>query len=562
MEKYWWKEAFGYQIYIRSFFDGNNDGIGDLVGIIEKIPYLANLGVNLIWICPFYASPMDDNGYDVSNFYRIAKEYGNLKDIRTLIKKAHQLNIRVVIDLVLNHTSDEHPWFKASRKSLDNPYRDYYIWKKPRFIDGKRTEPTNWASFFGGSCWEYDSLTDEYYMKIFSKKMPDLNWENPHVQDDMVAMATWWCEQGIDGFRIDAVSHLAKAAFIDSDSYPDHEFKPDWSKYSNLPKLHDYLKILNERVFSKYDIVTIGEVGGNAPVADGIAYTNPDNHELNMVFNFDHNWCNNGWGAKTRDQLSTDVLKLKEVFNKWQKGLYLKGWNAIYWLNHDQPRLVSQYGDPVSYHQESAKMLATALYFMSGTPFIYNGEEIGMTNPHFQTIEDFHDVSIINQYQINVIRNHHNNEDFIAFASLTSRDNARSLMQWDNKPYGGFSLVKPWNIIGDYQKINVKSQINNPTSILTYYQNIIKIRLNPLYKDLFVYGTYDQILNDHPQVYAYLRRWEKETILVLANMKSERVSLPRLNFQIKSIILSNYQREFFSQELLPFEAIVLQIEEE
>ncbi len=562
MEKKWWKEAFGYQIYIRSFYDSNHDGIGDLRGIYEKLDYLSTLGVNLIWICPFYASPMDDNGYDVSDFYQVAREYGSLDDIRAVIQKAHLLQIRVVIDLVLNHTSDEHVWFKESRKSLDNPYRDYYIWKKPRYKNGKMIEPTNWASFFGGSCWEYDAVTNEYYMKIFSKKMPDLNWENPKVQEEIIQVATWWCEEGIDGFRIDAISHLAKAEFEDSLLFSDHEYKPDWSKFSNLPKLHEYLQLLNERVFSKYDIVTIGEVGGNAPVNDGIYYTHPDRHELNMVFNFDHNWCNNGWNAKDRSQLSTDVKRLKEVFQKWQKGLYHQGWNAIYWLNHDQPRLVSQYGNIDSYHGESAKMLATALYFMSGTPFIYNGEEIGMTNPTFQSIDDFRDVSTIHQYHINVNKYHQDKDEYIKIASLTSRDNARSIMQWSDESYAGFSTVKPWNIIGEFKKINVKNQMHDSESIYAYYKKMIAIRQKSIYNSILVYGTYDQILFDHPQVYAYIRKYNHQTLLIMANLTKEQAIIDDMPYIIKKIILSNYSRTEFSHHFLPYEAMILEVQEE
>ncbi|HOH18148.1 MAG TPA: alpha-amylase family glycosyl hydrolase, partial [Bacilli bacterium] len=401
-----------------------------------------------------------------------------------------------------------------------------------------------------------------FLMKIFSKKMPDLNWENPKVQEEMVQMATWWCEQGIDGFRIDAISHLAKAEFVDSDLFPDHEYKPDWSKYSNLPRLHDYLKLLNKRVFSKYNIVTIGEVGGNAPVSEGIAYTNPKNHELNMVFNFDHNWCNNAWGAQSKKELSTDVQQLKAVFHKWQTGLYGQGWNAIYWLNHDQPRLMSQYGDPEHYHQESAKMLETVLYFMGGTPFIYNGEEIGMTNPEFKSIADFRDVSIINQYEINVKRHHQDEQAFLARAALTSRDNARSLMQWSDQADGGFSLVKPWNIIGDYHKINVAKQINDPQSIFTYYRRIIALRKSDQYRDVLVYGTYEGLWMEHPDLFAYMRSYAHQRLLVIANMTKKTVALPSIPYQQVKIILANYEGRQLSPALLPYEAMLIQIEEE
>lgn len=563
----WWQEAFGYQIYIRSFYDANNDGIGDLKGITQKLPYLSYLGINLIWICPFYTSPMDDYGYDISNFYGVSSEYGTIDDFIELLDSAHALNIKVIIDLVLNHTSDEHPWFIESRKSKDNPYREYYLWQPPRYDElGKRKAPTNWASFFGGSSWEYDKISNEYYLKIFSKKMPDLNWESKLVQREMINVARYWLDLGVDGFRVDAVAHLAKAPFIDSKITSNYEYVPDWSKFSNLPKLHKYLKILNKEVFSKKDILVVGEVGGYALIKDALQYTKPKNKELNMVFNFDHNWCNNAWSANNRDELIINVSHLKEMFNKWQEGLYKKAWNALYWLNHDQPRVLTHYGDEKKYHTESGKALATALYFMWGTPFIYNGEEIGMTNPYFKTIEDFNDISFITQYHLNVLAGA-DAFTYIQKASLTSRDNARTLMQWDDSLNGGFTKGIPWNMINDnYQMINVSNQIKKQNSILQYYRKIIYLRLKSKYRDIIIKGDYQQVWLDHTQVYAYIRSYKKQKILVIVNLTKQEAIVESFVFGIKTIILNNMNKDLTIKDhhliLQPYEAYVLELKGE
>ncbi|HNZ77601.1 MAG TPA: alpha-glucosidase [Bacilli bacterium] len=556
----WWKKAFGYQIYIRSFKDSNHDGIGDIRGIIEKLDYLSYLGINLIWICPFFESPMDDNGYDVSDFYNVSGDYGDMSDIKELIAKAHQKKIKIIIDLILNQTSDEHHWFQESRKSKDNPYRDYYIWAPPRIIDGKQTEPTNWASFFGGSCWEYDQQTNEYYMKIFSRKMPDLNWKNPKVREEIINIAKYWLDLGIDGFRLDAVAHLGKSELIDSTYQTSEKYKPEWEKYSNLPIVHDYLRELNQKVFSKYDIVTVGEVGGRALVEDALLYVSPKRKELDMVFNFDHNWCNNGWNRKKGEKLKINVPLMKEIFNKWQSGLQGKGWNAIYWLNHDQPRVASHYGDS-DYFQESVKMLAVCMYFMWGTPFIYNGEEIGMTNPKFKSIDDFKDVSIHNQYRINVLENKQDPDDFINQVSYSTRDNARTIMQWSNEEYAGFGKAKPWNMINDnYPIINVKDEIEDENSILHFYRKIIDIRLNSEYNNVITFGKYQQLAKEHSQMYLYLRQYRGKKILVICNLTCEKVKMDELGYKIKKIILSNYERKEVPFEFASYEAIVLEVE--
>lgn len=569
----WWKNSVGYQIYIRSFKDSNDDGIGDLKGITSKLDYLKYLGINLIWICPFYESPMDDNGYDVSDFLNVSSEYGSLSDIKELLFEAHKRNIRVIIDLILNQTSDEHWWFKEAKKSRDNPYHDYYIWKNPRYVEEngkrKRIEPTNWASFFGGSCWEYVEAIDQYYMKIFSKKMPDLNYENPKVIDEIINIINFWCELGVDGFRLDAVAHLAKSEFVDSNLDTSDEYKPDWSKYSNLSKVHDYLKELNKRAFSKFDLLLVGEVGGNATVNDALLYTLPERKELNMVFNFDHNWCNNKWEKEPNKKMRIKVLDLKKVFNKWEVGLQNNGsWNALYWLNHDQPRVVSHYGDS-EYFEKSTKVLALALYFMWGTPFIYNGEEIGMTNPVFKTIEDFKDVSAINCYRIEVLEKKKDAQKFIEDISYSTRDNARTIMQWDDGEYGGFSNTKPWNIICDnYKEINVSKEIADKNSLFNFYRKILKIRLKSKYRYVIRDGVYEQKALEDDSLYMYIRRLESSdkefnSIIVISNLTDKVIDfnitniLTNIDLNNTKIVLSNYNRRAVPKQLKEYEGIVL-----
>lgn len=559
-EKKWWKEAIGYQIYLRSFKDSNNDGIGDIPGIIEKLDYLKDLGVNLLWICPFYKSPMDDNGYDVSDFYDISEDYGTLADAKRLILEAKKRDIRIIADLVMNQTSDEHPWFIESRKSKDNPYRDYYIWQKGKFVNGVEVEPTNWASFFGGSCWQKDDLTGEYYMKIFSKKMPDLNWANPNVRKGMFEMAKFWLDLGIDGFRVDAVAHIARSTtFEDSTMESSSKYKPDWRKFSNLPKLHDYLNEFNQAVLKDYDVMTVGEVGGGALPAEAIEYAGLQRDELNMVFNFDHNWCNNVWDLKNPDdEVITNLAHMKDMFEKWQTNLYGKAWNPLYWLNHDQPRVMSQYGN-VNKRVLSGSMLATALYFMWGTPFIYQGEEIGMTNYPFKTIDDFNDVSVKNSYQIAVSEGQ-DQARYIGFTAHRSRDNARTPIQWKNAPYGGFSTVEPWfHVNPNYPDINVEDEEKDPKSLLNYYKKVLKLRQNPLYKDTFVYGTYKQYLRTDKHVYAYLRQHDAQKVLVVTNFFDVEATIT-LDFDVEQVLLSNYNLKDYhlkSLQLKPYESFVV-----
>jgi oligo-1,6-glucosidase len=563
MQKKWWMESVGYQIYPKSFYDSNHDGIGDINGIYEKLDYLNELGVNLIWICPFYDSPMDDNGYDVKDFFNVYKEFGTLEDVKELIKKAHELDIKVVMDFVLNHTSDEHPWFIESRKSKDNPYRDYYIWHDGKMIDEKKVEPTNWGSFFGGSSWNYDELTDSYYMKIFSDKMPDLNWKNPKVRQEMIDVGKFWIELGIDGFRIDAVSHLDRAKFIDIKNAED-KYPLDWHKFSNLPKVHDYLKILNESLFKPYDVLTIGEVGGQATIEEAMKYAGFESNELSMVFNFDHNWCNNLHEITNPKKLKTNVVDLKKTFNKWQGAFKNDGWMPLNWLNHDQPRLMSQYGD-YKYPLESGKMLATAIHMMRGTPFIYQGEEIGMTNYPFDDVNDFDDLSSIANYIHELEKTPDDPVRALKVASLKSRDNARTAMQWTNDLYAGFSFEEPQILVNrNYKKINVKKQLEDNNSLLNHYKSLINLRRFSPYKDVIVYGTYEQIDIENENLYAYKRVLNDQTLLVINSFSRKKLSYDIKKIEILNTLISNYNNQKISNQTLTlraFESIVFEIKE-
>ncbi len=564
MVKKWWMESVGYQIYPKSFKDSNNDGIGDLNGIYEKLDYLKDLGVNLIWICPFYDSPMDDNGYDVRNFFDVAKEFGTMDDVKKLILKAHEYGIKIILDFVLNHTSDEHPWFIESKSSKDNPYRDYYIWHEGTIVDGVKREPTNWGSFFGGSAWNYDETTESYYMKIFSNKMPDLNWSNEKVHQEMIDVANTWLDLGIDGFRIDAVSHLDRAPFEDTASNGE-KYPLDWYKFSNLPKVHDYLKKLNKEVFSKRNCLTIGEVGGAASIEEGIKYASYESNELSMVFNFDHNWCNNMYDITNSKKLKVHVKDLKKVFNNWQEAFKDIGWLPLNWLNHDQPRLASHYGN-YKYPLQSTKMLATALHMMRGTPFIYQGEEIGMTNYPFEDVSEFNDISSKANYHYHLEKEPDNPVKAIKKAGLRSRDNARTPMQWTNEsPYAGFSDTKPWLAVNpNYKKINVEKNLNDPNSLFHHYQKLIELRTKSIYKDVIVYGSYKIIDLEHEELYIYLRKNKDHTLLIINSFSQKKVKYSLSNYEILDQLISNYPKTTLKNDdivLKPFESIVFKVKE-
>jgi len=564
MDKTWWKNSVGYQIYPRSFYDSNNDGVGDLIGIISKLDYIKDLGINLIWIGPFYKSPMDDNGYDVSDFYDVDPLFGSLQDAKDLIKEAHKRGIKIILDLVLNHTSDEHPWFIESRSSLSNPKRDYYIWQ-----DGKKDShghlqaPTNWGSFFEGSAWNHDPITNQYYMKIFSDKMPDLNWNSPALREEMFKMASWWLDQGIDGFRVDAIAHLARELSFTDSTMPlnAHHVAPDWGKFSNRPELFDYLKEFNEKVLSKYDCMTVGEVGGGASVEAGVKYAGYDAHIFNMVFNFDTCWKNNIFGNDNLkdEDIRINVLDMKRTFNLWIQGMKGKGWIPHYWLNHDHPRVMSQYGDPLHFHRESGTLLGTILLTLPGTPFIYNGEEIGMTNVDYTSIDDFTDVWVKNYAK--QAKTHLSEEQILSHLRRTSRNNARTPMQWNDQAYAGFSTHVPHQKnVGNYALINVEKQLTEKDSILNTYRTLIRIRKDSKYSETLIYGDFKLIHPKDENVFAYHRKTANQHLMVVCNFSKEPHDFT-VPTQYRHVIFNNYQNAHIRKvlHLKPYEAMIVEV---
>lgn len=554
MKKTWWKESVVYQIYPRSFKDSNGDGIGDLNGITEKLDYLKELGIDVIWLSPVYESPNDDNGYDISNYQGIMKEFGTMEDFDRMLARAHELGIRIVMDLVVNHTSDEHPWFVESRKSKDNPYRDYYIWKEGK--DGR--EPNNWGSCFGGSAWKYDEATDMYFLHLFSPKQPDLNWENERVRRAVYEMMDWWCQKGIDGFRMDVISMISK-----DPAYPDGELKEngygDYGPYVyNGPRVHEYLQEMNREVLSRYDLLTVGECAG-VTVEEARRYANLDSRELNMVFQFEHMNLDGGETFKWNDR-KIDLVELKQTLSKWQTQLHEKAWNSLYWCNHDQPRILSRLGnDGDAYREISAKMLATCLHMMQGTPYIYQGEELGMTNVPFSSLEDFRDIESINAYHEYVERGRITPEDMMRYLCCKSRDNARTPMQWNDEKNAGFTEGAPWIMVNpNYPKINAKEQLSRETSVFHYYQKLIRLRKE---HEIIVYGNYTLLLPEDPALYVYTRELDGEKLLVVCNFSDQAkdFSLPE-GFSPRKLtrLIGNYDRPAAEvrMELSPYETIV------
>lgn len=519
MEKQWWKESVVYQIYPRSFMDSNGDGIGDLRGIINKLDYIHNLGANVIWLCPIYDSPNADNGYDIRNYRAIMKDFGTMEDFDELLAEAHRRDMKIIMDLVVNHTSDEHEWFVKSRMTPANRYRNYYIWR-----DGKNgAEPNNWSSVFGGSAWTYDKSTGHYYLHLFAEKQPDLNWDNPEVRRDVYDMMTWWLEKGIDGFRMDVINAISKdQSFPDVDDYPGHEYGSGFNYVRNGPRVHEFLREMNTEVLSKYDIMTVGETGG-VTTEEALKYAGFDRHELNMVFQFEHVDLGANEDGKWNDN-PVNLHDFKEIINRWQTELDGKAWNSLYLGNHDQPRSVSRFGNDGKYRKESAKMLATLLFTLQGTPYIYQGEEIGMTNVPFDDIRQFRDIETLNAYK--TLLRKYPEDKVMELIRAKSRDNARTPMQWDDKPNAGFSEADPWIPVNpNYTKINVKRDLADPDSILNYYKKMIQLR-----KDypVLVYGSYSPILNSHNQMFCYQRQLENQTMLILLNFsdKKAEVMLP------------------------------------
>lgn len=553
LERTWWKESVVYQIYPRSFNDSNNDGIGDINGITEKLEYLQDLGIDVIWLSPIYQSPNDDNGYDISDYQAIMNEFGTMEDFDKMLKKAHECNIKIVMDLVVNHTSDEHYWFTESKKSKDNPYRDYYIWRDGK--DGK--EPNNWGSCFSGPAWEYDEKTEMYYLHLFSKKQPDLNWDNPKVRNEVFDMMKWWLDKGVDGFRMDVISLISKKPDL-PDGKPGINGYASFNEPANGPHVHDYLREMRNEVLNKYDTLTVGECSG-VTLEEAKKYASADNSELNMVFQFEHTDLDSDENGNKWTDKKMDLVELKQVLTKWQKGLEGIAWNSLYWCNHDQPRIVSRLGDDKEYREISAKMLATCLHFMQGTPYIYQGEELGMTNIAFTDISDYRDLDSINAYYELTDKGVFSKEEMLRYINIKSRDNARTPMQWDDSVNAGFSEHEPWiKINPNYTEINAKEQISRESSVFNYYKNLIKLRKN---NPIMVYGIYDLLLEDSKEIYAYTRTLDDKKLLVVCNFTKEFVKfdMPE-EFVNGKILVCNYENSDIPTDgLKPYESIVIEI---
>ncbi|MGG2067383.1 glycoside hydrolase family 13 protein [Bacillus sp. S14(2024)] len=533
MNKTWWKEAVAYQIYPRSFMDSNGDGIGDLQGIISKLDYLKELGIDVIWICPMYKSPNDDNGYDISDYQDIMDEFGTMADFDELLAEVHKRDMKIIIDLVINHTSDEHPWFIESRSSKDNPKRDWYIWH-----DGKNgKEPNNWESIFNGSAWEYDEATDQYYLHLFSRKQPDLNWQNEEVREMLYDTVNWWLDKGIDGFRVDAISHIKKEeGFKDMPNPKGLKYVPSFDKHMNVDGIQPLLEELKARTFANYDIMTVGEANG-VKIEDAELWVGEEQGKFNMVFQFEHLSL---WDAEKKKEL--DVVGLKKVLTKWQKGLENKGWNALYIENHDKPRIVSTWGDDKQYWRESATALGAMYFFMQGTPFIYQGQEIGMTNVQFPRIEDYDDVAIKNLYR-QKIEEGRPHQEIMEIIWASCRDNSRTPMQWSGTENAGFTTGTPWfGMNPNYKKINVDVQQTDSNSILNFYKKMIALKKE---HEVFTYGTYDLLLEDDPQIYAYTRTLSDEKVVIISNLSESEAVYDETAYKLERnrLLLNNYEVE-------------------
>ena len=553
MEKRWWKESVVYQIYPRSFCDSNGDGIGDLNGITSKLDYLKELGVDVIWLSPVYKSPNDDNGYDISDYQDIMDEFGTMEDFDRMLATAHEKGIKIMMDLVVNHTSDEHKWFIESRKSTDNPYRDYYIWR-PAKEDGSL--PNNWGSCFSGPAWEYDKTTDMYFLHLFSKKQPDLNWDNPVVRQEVFDMMNWWLEKGVDGFRMDVISLISKEQPELPDKEPGINGYATFNVSANGPHVHEYLQEMRQKALNNADTST------GVTLEEAKKYARSDEKELNMVFQFEHMDVDSDEKAGKWTTRKMDLRDLKKILTRWQKGLQDIAWNSLYWENHDQPRSVSRFGnDSDEYREISAKMLATCIHMMQGTPYVYQGEELGMTNCPLNTLENFRDLESINAFHELTEQGKMTEEEMMAAIGYKGRDNARTPMQWDDSANAGFSGADatPWIMVNpNYTKINAKDQVSREDSVFKYYQKLIKLRHE---SDLIVYGTYDLILDDDKDIYAYIRTLGDEKLIVYCNFSenTREVELPE-EFTDGKILISNYNDAKVSEKitLRPYEAIVIQ----
>ncbi|WP_214715129.1 alpha-glucosidase [Exiguobacterium sp. s151] len=548
--KQWWKEAVVYQIYPRSFNDSNGDGIGDIPGITEKMSYLAELGIDVIWLSPVYDSPNDDNGYDIRDYRAIMDEFGTMDDFDAMLEEAHRHGIKIMMDLVVNHSSDEHQWFMESRSSKDSPYRDYYIWKK-----GENGQPqTNWGAFFGGSAWQYDEASDEYYLHLFSKKQPDLNWESETLRREVYDLMTYWLDKGVDGFRMDVINMISK-----DPSYPDGEtrgtgYGDGTPFFFNGPRIHEFMQEMNREVLSKYDTITVGEMPG-VSVDEAKLYTGTDRDELNMVFHFEHVDVGNGSFGKW-NPTDWKLTDLKTIFSRWQEGLEEDGWNSLYWSNHDQPRAISRFGnDSDEYRVVSGKMLATLLHMLKGTPYIYQGEEFGMTNVAFDSIDEYRDIETLNAYRDYTTNGLLTHDEIFRGIHARGRDNSRTPVQWSAEAQGGFTSGTPWiGVNPNYVTVNAEAARRDPDSLFHYYRQLIQLRKQ---HPIVVYGKYELLLPDDEAVYAFTRTFEGETWLVLCNFSAETVTR-ELPYDVTERVIGNMEPiEPFT--LRPYEAQVYKV---
>lgn len=544
----WWKEAVGYQIYPRSFKDSNNDGIGDLRGVIEKLDYLKDLGINLIWICPIYKSPNDDNGYDISDYQDIMPDFGNMEDFDELLKETHKRNMKLIIDLVINHTSDEHKWFVESRSSKDNPKRDWYIWR-----EGKNgEEPNNWESIFKGSAWEYDEKTKEFFLHLFTKRQPDLNWENEEVRKELYKMINWWLDKGVDGFRVDAISHIKKVEGLPDMPNPKKlKYVSSFDNHMNVNGIHKFLDELKRETFDKHQVVTVGEANG-VTAEEASLWASETEGKFNMLFQFEHLEL---WDYE--NDIGFNPKAYKKVLAKWQYALEKDGWNALFVENHDIPRVVSRWGNDKEYREQSAKAFALVYFMQKGTPFIYQGQEIGMTNVKYDSIEKYNDVKGINIYK-EKISHGMLEEKAMEYVYAISRDNARSPMQWDNSDYGGFSTESSWMEVNkNYKEINVQRELNNENSILNFYKNLIEIRKN---SKTLIYGEFKLLLEEHDEIFAYERNLNNEKYLIVGNLSNNQVNfnIKQLGYKDFEIIVKNYE-EVEENKLKPWECRMYKI---
>ncbi len=541
MERKWWHSSVVYQIYPRSFNDSNGDGIGDINGIREKLDYLKELGIDVIWLSPVYKSPNDDNGYDISDYCDIMDEFGTMDDMEKLLKEANEKGIKILMDLVVNHTSDEHKWFIEAKKSKDNKFRDYYIWRDP--VNGH--EPNNLGSCFSGSAWQYDESTDQYYLHLFSKKQPDLNWENENVRNEVYKMMNFWIDKGIGGFRMDVIDLIGKV--------------PDERITGNGPKLHDYLQEMNKAALEGHDLLTVGETWGATPEIAKL-YSNPKRKELSMVFQFEHIGLDQIEGKEKWDVKPLDLLDLKKVLSKWQTELEGEGWNSLFWNNHDLPRIVSRWGNDREYRVESAKMLATLLHGMKGTPYIYQGEELGMTNVRFEDINEYNDIETLNMYKDRISKGY-SHDEIMASIYAKGRDNARTPMQWDSTENAGFTTGKPWlKVNKNYKFINAEDCLQDKDSIFYHYKKLINIRKH---NDTIIYGNYKLLLPEDKNVFAYSRELNGDKIVVVCNFYNKEINLNfKEDFNNVEILLSNYKDSSILMKdlkLRPYEAIMYRV---